>query len=380
MLEIQKFIAEHRSNWRELLTSPPYSLIIKKKDNLYLFQYMQGVSDYALPIVLEARGLILEDETFNVVCMGFTKFFLCDSAFASKINWNNIKVEEKYDGTLITLYYYNNKWNKATTGTIDAYDAPISGGHIRTFGELFDVASKRCELDYSKLNTDYCYMFELISPFNQVVVKYDDIEIVHIGTRDRLSLKELDTDIGIRQPERYDIKNLDDALSAVNTINYDGEGFVVVDNEYNRIKVKSDKWFKLHYEVNNNKINLERGLEILLSDDMDEFVAQFPHYAEYFNNIKKAYDEYVKIVNYIIAIGKRASKNCASRREYAEYFDNFLNVYIVPDDKKYYSMFKNAYFGVFENNDYTYRNYFNDAKHSHIVKVFETTYNRLFKD
>ena len=76
MLEIQKFIAEHRSNWRELLTSPPYSLIIKKKDNLYLFQYMQGVSDYALPIVLEARGLILEDETFNVVCMGFTKFFL----------------------------------------------------------------------------------------------------------------------------------------------------------------------------------------------------------------------------------------------------------------------------------------------------------------
>ena len=295
MLEIQKFIAEHRSNWRELLTSPPYSLIIKKKDNLYLFQYMQGVSDYALPIVLEARGLILEDETFNVVCMGFTKFFLCDSAFASKINWNNIKVEEKYDGTLITLYYYNNKWNKATTGTIDAYDAPISGGHIRTFGELFDVASKRCELDYFKLNTDYCYMFELISPFNQVVVKYDDIEIVHIGTRDRISLKELDIDIGIRQPERYDIKNLDDALSAVNTINYDGEGFVVVDNEYNRIKVKSDKWFKLHYEVNNNNINLERGLEILLSDDMDEFVAQFPHYAEYFNNIKKAYDEYMRI-------------------------------------------------------------------------------------
>ena len=74
MIKIINFIREH-DNWEELLSSPPYSLSIKRKDTRILFKYSQIDSDFSLEIVREARGLILEDKTWNVVCYPFKKFY-----------------------------------------------------------------------------------------------------------------------------------------------------------------------------------------------------------------------------------------------------------------------------------------------------------------
>ena len=62
MIKIINFIREH-DNWEELLSSPPYSLSIKRKDTRILFKYSQIDSDFSLEIDREARGLILEDKT-----------------------------------------------------------------------------------------------------------------------------------------------------------------------------------------------------------------------------------------------------------------------------------------------------------------------------
>ena len=51
------------ANWRELLAAPPYCLRIVENDDLVLFKYTMGRSDYNEPIVLECRGLIVDKAT-----------------------------------------------------------------------------------------------------------------------------------------------------------------------------------------------------------------------------------------------------------------------------------------------------------------------------
>lgn len=380
MLEIQKFISDNH-NWREILTNEPYSLIINQTDDRIIFRYVQGISDYSYPLVREARGLILDKNDYHVISMGFTKFFLCDSEFADDIDWNNIRVEDKADGTLIVLYYYKNEWIPATNGTMDAHSAPLCGGDIITYGQLFDIAANKCGLDYSKLNTDYCYMFELTSPYNIIVVPYDEISITHIGTRDRITLRELDTDIGIKKPKIYSINNLDDAIKAVNDINFHGEGFVVVDKDYHRIKVKSDEWFKWHYMIGNSTpttMTLERALDILLSDDADEFIAKYPHYKSYMDKVKSAYIEYGRCINHVIITAKNATNSLDSRKDFAEYYGRWINAFESEIDKDIYSGMKNAYFSVWDNPNYSYKDYLNSVTSKHKLRDFTKIYANYF--
>lgn len=111
-LKIVNFIKTH-SNWEELLSNLPYSLKIKRKDNLILFNYSQIESDPSNEIVKEARGTIIEDETFKPICVGFKRFYNIDESYATKIDWNTAVATSKEDGTLFFLYWYN-KWHVKT--------------------------------------------------------------------------------------------------------------------------------------------------------------------------------------------------------------------------------------------------------------------------
>jgi len=76
-LDIQKFIREH-SDWERALMEKPYCIGIQKDRmfgrNLVLFKYSQIDSDFHLPIVRECRGLILDRDTLEPVCVPFFKF------------------------------------------------------------------------------------------------------------------------------------------------------------------------------------------------------------------------------------------------------------------------------------------------------------------
>lgn len=371
MLKIQEFLKNNPDNWEELLTQPPYSLKIVKSDDRVLFSYKQGISDYNQEIVREARGLILNVHTFDVLCMAFKKFFICDSPFADNVDWQNICVEDKLDGTLITLYHYNNEWIPATTGTLDIRKAPICQGFYTDFGKLLKDAVINSGLDYSKLNPDYCYMFELISPYNQLVVRYNETKLIHIGTRDRTTLLELDTDIGIEKPKLYEITNLEDALSVVNSSNFCGEGFVVVDKDYNRVKVKSETWFKLHYMVNNNVINISHALDIILSDDVDEFISHYPHYRPYFSCVKKALKSVNFSVNDVINLAKTVKTTSNSRKVQAEYWNNFMSQFKDKKEKRFMQQCKTAYFSTLDDDSYTFNNFLQDKFRNQIEEMVE---------
>ena len=77
-MKIIEFIKSHK-NWYDLLINPPYSLNIKEKGNLVLFNYSQIATDASIPLTKEARGLILEKNNWNVICYGFNRFLTSES-------------------------------------------------------------------------------------------------------------------------------------------------------------------------------------------------------------------------------------------------------------------------------------------------------------
>lgn len=286
-LKVINFI-KNNSNWREILSVDPYNLIIKDDGNFTILKYSQIDSDFNNEIVRECRGLII-DNNLNPVCIPFFKFGNYGESYADLIDWETAKVEEKIDGSLIKVWNYNNKWNVSTNGIIFAENAPLRNDEIvktskfDNFLELFNAASESSGLNMASLNPQYTYMFELVSPHNRVVVPYESIDIYHIGTRDNVSLEEIESDIGIKKPKTYDCNRLEDLIEMASYLRYCEEGYVVKDSKYKRIKVKSPAYVAVHRLIGG--MNNRRLLDLLRTNEISEFLVYFPEYKSYLDNL-----------------------------------------------------------------------------------------------
>ena len=300
------FISEHE-DWRDILKDE-YKIVIKEEYPLAIFNY--GIDcDFADPIVQEARGIIIDLETLNVVCWPFRKFGNYNESYADKIDWNTARVQDKIDGSIIKLWWNKTegKWQFSTNGTINAETALANQMTQETFLDVIKKADNYNEIvlrlaDLSKYHT---FIFELVSPETQVVVKYPVSHLYHIGTRNNLSGREIDFDIGIEKPKEYCLKSLDDCLSAAYDLNKsdDGlihdvkkEGFVIVDDNWNRIKIKSPDYLMLHRMSSNSNFSKERIVGMIRDGvvSIPSICDDFPNYAHYF----KFYDFKISELEY----------------------------------------------------------------------------------
>lgn len=290
-LKLIEFIKTHK-NWRELLAGEPYYIKITTEGNYTIFKYNQLCSDFNNEIVRECRGLILDSE-YKPVCVPFFKFGNYGESYCPEIDWATAKVQEKVDGSIQKLWYHNGQWRVSTNGVIDAYKAELQNdarlcvdGVFKTFGELFDVAAKNSGLNYDMLDTNNTYMFELVSPYNRVIVPYDKVAIYHLGTRNNATLEEVDVDIGIQKPKVFPINTLNDCIAAASELPFDEEGYVVVDANYNRIKIKSPKYVMAAHVRNNGCVTTNRMLDIIRRNEVEEFLLYCNDYTEAMNTIK----------------------------------------------------------------------------------------------
>jgi predicted RNA-binding protein associated with RNAse of E/G family len=109
-MEIYKFIeTEKINNFESLklkLEEKPYNLKLKEDvnfPNLFLI-HSQETSDFSIPLVNECNGIILEKNTFKIICYTFNKSSDI-MQFDPKLNLNELYVEYALEGTLIRLFY-----------------------------------------------------------------------------------------------------------------------------------------------------------------------------------------------------------------------------------------------------------------------------------
>ena len=286
-MELLKFMNANE-NWEELLTNEPYFIKVKRDGDYILLKYNQLSSDFSLQIVRECRGSIFyrnKDGKYICVCRAFDKFGNYGESYVPDINWSNAVVEEKIDGSLIKAWH-NNGWFISTNGTIDAFKAQI-GDLDLNFGSLFIEAfgvGNRFDGFFAKLDTDYTYMFELVSPKSRLTVYYPETKLYYLGRRNMKTMEEDKSyeafmhDYGILFPKCYNLKNIESCLSYVQTMTKDEEGFVIRDANFNRMKLKSPQYLMAFHMDNNGIITAKRIVNMAKMEMLDDFVAYCPQY------------------------------------------------------------------------------------------------------
>lgn len=333
-MELQKFLREH-ADWEEILGASPYSLTWKRDNGYILFKYNQVESDFTIPLVREARGIIFEEKTWEAVCIPFYKFGNYGEGYVEPLDWKSgVSVQEKVDGSLMKVWFHNG-WHLSTNGMIDAFKTETGSILYPTFGTLFERALKEygfncgwgekenfnsfCKL----LNPYYTYMFELATEENKVVIPYKGFHIFYLGQRDKEvfiegNRRDLFERI-VEVPKIYPMDSLESVQGAAASLPYDEEGYVVVDKDWKRCKIKSPAYVRAHYVVSNNILTRRRAVDILLKGEKDEFLIYAPEKEEVlfkveyemgllreicFDSLKHVFDcvftsraEYAQIVN-----------------------------------------------------------------------------------
>lgn len=293
MLEIRKFIHAH-DNWRELLSADPYNLKISEEDGFVLFKYSQIDSDFNEEICREARGLILDTRNnFKVVRYAFKKFFNIDEGYADQLDWDTAVATEKIDGSIMSVWYARGEWHLSTNGKINAFKAELNGtGPYKTFGELFESVLPLSNFASCKHN--FCFTFELVSPYNKVVIDYPETKVYILSIRnldtfkevDDLNMRDFSNYMAVERPQVYNLNNEADYRKVVEQMPEGHEGIVVRDAAGKRVKIKTLLYFQMHKAKNNGVITLERIVDLIRANDDAEFLSYFPEYEDTFTKVR----------------------------------------------------------------------------------------------
>jgi hypothetical protein len=273
---ICKFIAQNPTNWEEIMTND-LCIKVKRDKNLAIFNYAIGCN-FQNPVVQEARGIIIDLDTLDVVCWPFRKFGNHTEPYADTIDWPSARVLEKIDGSIVKLWFDKgeDKWQFSTNGTIRAEGAPISEYAGVYFLDIIRRTDNFDDIPFDALDKDTTYIFELVSPETEIVIKYPTPLLYHIGTRNNITGAEFEVDIGMPKPKSFALGSLDDCVKASIELNQgdvvDSEGFVVVDKDYHRVKVKSPEYFALHRLKSVETVSKKDAIQMILdaSEDIEK--------------------------------------------------------------------------------------------------------------
>lgn len=314
-MQVLDYIRKNPS-WEADLAGAPYFVTTKWSGRYFLLKYSQLDSDFHLPMVRECRGAIFRLDVgdaksahapvYKCVCHPFDKFGNYGESYCPEIDWETVKVQEKLDGSLIKLWYDREQWHWSTNGTIHAIDAPLNNAYYHNYQELIDSAIGASF--YELLDTRITYMFELVSPYNQVVIPYKQTRLVLIGARYNVTDKEYSSNgldviadgLGVERPKMYGINSLKDALAAVSQMDSDEEGFVVVDAKFNRVKIKSQEWLRAAHLHNNGVITTKRVLEAADSGSLDDMRAYCPDYEQFIARVLYLRDCEISNLNFLV--------------------------------------------------------------------------------
>jgi hypothetical protein len=339
--KIGEFCATHE-NWEELLAQEPYHILIKRNDGFVIFNYRQLDSDFSNEIVRECRGIIFkEGEWEHPVCHAFDKFGNYGESYVPDMDWATVKVSEKIDGSIIKLWWCDDKWHVSTNGNIDASDAPVPDVRKETFCQLFwEGVTKNLTEHYNgipqfvpwldNLNKDFTYIFELVSPYTRVVIPYDNTDVYFLGCRDNITCHQYGCDGATAmmfnvhmfpRPNLYPMQTLTQITAAASTLPWDAEGYVCYDKDFNRCKIKSPKYVMAHFARNNNVITRWHLIDIILKGEMEEFKIYASDYADQIDYTKQLMDDFVSFMDACALMTRNLRK--LSRPEAAEVIKKF---------------------------------------------------------
>jgi hypothetical protein len=278
-------------------------------------------------ITLNMRGTITDREG-NIVASAFPKFFNYEEVPDKvPVNGDYVYVQEKMDGSLGILFWYEGEWHLATKGSF-ASDQAKRG---------MEILKKKYNLE--AFHTHVTYLCEIIYPDNMIVVNYKGQErIVFIGATSNgeefhwstaemvfLSSGIKRKDI-VKTEQHFQFgRDLYKRLKELNTQN--SEGFVLRFHPGNfRMKIKFEEYVRLHSLLTSFS-NLDIWRFLMSGKDPEELLVRVPDEFDLWvrENIRKLKEDYSLIEEEGKKITEIVTKGEPSRKEIAEILRRTVN-------------------------------------------------------
>jgi len=254
-LHIQKFLRSGKT-LKDLYQRYDVQYNLNSELGIVVFNY-RHLSPQNSPIVKESRALILELDTWNVVCKSLDAFYEPSNPHAADVlkafDWSTAKAMEKCDGALVSIYHYKGEWRCGTRfspdGALTVWSINSKPTNL-TWRQLTERVVQDMGYTWqeftSGLDKDVFYTFELVAPENRVIVLYETRKLVLVGAIKRDTLEEIDVyslSYPPLKPVFYEVSNMADCEALVEKFSepYDSEGFVVIDKNFNRLKIRNPK-------------------------------------------------------------------------------------------------------------------------------------------
>jgi T4 RnlA family RNA ligase len=261
--------------------------------DLYVFNYCQIESPKTHPVVMECRGLIL-DNNFTPVCRPFDRFFNHGEALNVTENFDITSsiVYEKLDGSLVKLFFWNDKWRVATRGTAFAESENYTG-------EVFEsLITKAFGVQYGKLDEklknislpkDCTFIFEYTSPNNRVVTPYQEDKMYLLGARHNVRGNEFKSSalcwahemqrvgLNVAKPKTFKFSSEEEMKQFVNSLDGLQEGVVAHDLKNDiRVKLKAEQYVAIHRLRGDSIPTPKRIMGLVVTNETEEYLAYFP--------------------------------------------------------------------------------------------------------
>ena len=309
-------------------------------EDLVILNYDMLDTPKADPYGQKCRGLVLDINTLQPVAKAFDRFFNIGECNTSIKDFDlpSLRVEEKADGSLIIVYYYNGFWRMNTRGSFgqgqvcdmvgmtwyDLFYMATGVKHIAEFGGAL-------EENFSMEAREFSWVFELCSRYNKVVTDYPEPTLFYLTSFHMPDGKEDPTDFKFYidnpptvEPGTWTMGVWTESLERTEDIIYkllsskverkaDFEGFVLVDDNYTRGKLKSKTYLALHQLKGEGKVSIERLIDIIFKGELDEILAYFPEIEDYCRDIEKQMEDL--FISAWTLYNK--SLTCADRKEFA---------------------------------------------------------------
>jgi len=172
----------------------------------------------------------------------------------------------------------------------------VVNGFSFSFAELFWRVWE--QLGYAlPAETDLCFMFELMTPYNRVVVRQEANQLTLHGARNVKTLAESEPHLwaqkyGWQSIATYPLHNWEAVLEAAKHLDpLDAEGYIVCDRNFHRVKVKCPQYVAISHL--REGFSTRRMLEIIMTNEGEEFLAYYPEWWDLFNRLKSKYEELI---------------------------------------------------------------------------------------
>lgn len=222
---------------------------------------------------VQARGLVL-DADGRVVARPWPKFFnlgQTPDTQPSALPAGVPELSKKYDGSLVIVFHHGGHWRATTRACWDNEQTRFAERWLAHSGRVRDM------------NPRFTYLFELVAPWNRIVVTYPREDMVLVGVMDT-ELAVDGTYAAVRhEAERLGFTPVEFWTQPIESVDLDDptvkndEGFVARFANGFRVKLKYAEYRRLHKLLTGLSVKaiwecLAAGTEPDLADVPDEFM------------------------------------------------------------------------------------------------------------